>query len=129
MEQFIPFVITIGGIILMNLLSGIIYGLIAGLLFSLYRSYKNSYEVVDVMSNKNGLHRHHLVLAEEVSFFGKATIMEKLNSLPTNSEVVIDFKNNKYIAMDIKIALIDFKTNASFRNIKVDFINNKDKEL
>ena len=42
---------------------------------------------------------------------------------------MIDFKNNKYIAMDIKIALIDFKTNASFRNIKVDFINNKDKEL
>ena len=128
-EQFIPFVVTIVGIILMNLLSGIIYGLIAGLLFSLYRSYKNSYEVVDVVSNKNGLDRHHLVLAEEVSFFGKATIMEKLNSLPTNSEVVIDFKNNKYIAMDIKIALKDFKTNASFRNIKVDFINNKDKEL
>ena len=81
------------------------------------------------MSTKNGLDLHHMVLAEEVSFFNKATLMEKLNSIPINSEVVIDFKNNKYVSLDIKIALKDFKTNASFRNIKVSFINNKDKEL
>ena len=46
-EQFIPFVVTIIGIIATNLLNGIVIGLVVGLFFSLYRSYKNSFELQD----------------------------------------------------------------------------------
>lgn len=129
LEQFIPFAITIVGIITINLLNGIVYGLIAGLFFSLYRSYKNSYELNDAVTNKNGNEYHHIILAEEISFFNKANLMEKLEAIPKNSEVVIDFKNNKYMALDIKTTLKDFKTNAQSKNLKITFVNNKDKEF
>lgn len=129
MEQFIPFAITIVGIITINLLNGIVYGLIAGLFFSLYRSYKNSYELNDAVTNKNGNEYHHIILAEEISFFNKANLIEKLEAIPKNSEVVIDFKNNKYMALDIKTTLKDFKTNAQSKNLKITFVNNKDKEF
>ena len=129
MEQFIPFAITIVGIIAVNLLNGIVYGLIAGLFFSLYRSYKNSYELNDAVTNKNGNEYHHIILAEEISFFNKANLIEKLDAIPKNSEVVIDFKNNKYMALDIKTTLKDFKTNAQSKNLKITFVNNKNKEI
>jgi len=129
LEQFIPFAITIVGIITINLLNGIVYGLIAGLFFSLYRSYKNSYELNDAVTNKNGNEYHHIILAEEISFFNKANLIEKLEAIPKNSEVVIDFKNNKYMALDIKTTLKDFKTNAQSKNLKITFVNNKDKEF
>jgi MFS superfamily sulfate permease-like transporter len=123
-EQFIPFIITIIGIISINLLNGIILGLITGLLFSLYRSYQNSYELKDVITNKNGVESHYISLAEEISFFNKANLMRKLESIPNGSQVTVDFARNKYMALDIEVTLKDFKTNAEYKNLKVKFINN-----
>jgi MFS superfamily sulfate permease-like transporter len=123
-EQFIPFIITIIGIITINLLNGIILGLIAGLLFSLYRSYQNSYELKDVITNKNGVESHYISLAEEISFFNKASLMQKLESIPNGSQVTVDFARNKYMALDIEVTLKDFETNAEYKNLKVKFINN-----
>ena len=123
-EQFIPFIITIIGIITINLLNGIILGLITGLLFSLYRSYQNSYELKDVITNKNGVESHYISLAEEISFFNKASLMQKLESIPNGSQVTVDFARNKYMALDIEVTLKDFETNAEYKNLKVKFINN-----
>jgi MFS superfamily sulfate permease-like transporter len=122
-EQFIPFVVTIIGIISTNLLNGIVIGLVVGLFFSLYTSYKNSFELQDKMLNAKGHEKHHIVLAEEVSFFNKANLIEKLNSIPGGSEVIVDFKKNKYISYDIELALEDFKVNAQSKQINLKFIN------
>ena len=122
-DQFIPFVVTIIGIISTNLLNGIVIGLVVGLFFSLYTSYKNSFELQDKMANKKGHEKHHIVLAEEVSFFNKANLLEKLNSIPSGSEVIVDFKKNKYMSYDIDLVLEDFKVNAQSRQIDLKFIN------
>jgi MFS superfamily sulfate permease-like transporter len=122
-EQFIPFVVTIIGIIATNLLNGIVIGLVVGLFFSLYRSYKNSFELQDKIVNEKGHEIHHIVLAEEVSFFNKANLLEKINSIPSGSEVIVDFKKNKYMSYDIGLVLEDFKVNAQSRQIDFKFIN------
>ena len=122
-DQFIPFVVTIIGIISTNLLNGIVIGLVVGLFFSLYTSYKNSFELQDKMANKKGHEKHHIVLAEEVSFFNKANLIEKLNSIPNGSEVIVDFKKNKYISYDIDLVLEDFRVNAQSKQIDLKFIN------
>jgi MFS superfamily sulfate permease-like transporter len=122
-EQFIPFVVTIIGIIATNLLNGIVIGLVVGLFFSLYKSYKNSFELQDKIVNEKGHEKHHIVLAEEVSFFNKANLLEKLNSIPSGSEVIVDFKKNKYMSYDIDLVLEDFKVNAQSRQIDLKFIN------
>ena len=43
-DQFIPFVATVVGILLTDLLMGLTIGLIFGILFTLYASYKNSHK-------------------------------------------------------------------------------------
>ena len=122
-DQFVPFVVTIIGIIATNLLNGIVIGLVVGLFFSLYTSYKNSFELQDKMANKKGHEKHHIVLAEEVSFFNKANLIEKLNSIPSGSEVIVDFKKNKYMSYDIDLVLKDFRVNAKSKQIDLKFIN------
>jgi MFS superfamily sulfate permease-like transporter len=121
-EQFIPFVVTIIGIIFINLLNGIIIGLFFGLFFSLYRSYMNSFEMEDIITNKEGVEFHNIILAEEVSFFNKANLMDNLNKIKNGSNVVIDLSKNKYMAYDIKLLLDDFILNAKIKNINLKFI-------
>ena len=84
---------------------------------------KNSFELQDKIVNEKGHEKHHIVLAEEVSFFNKANLLEKLNSIPNGSEVIVDFKKNKYMSYDIDLALEDFKVNAQSRQIDLKFIN------
>ncbi|MEK9741347.1 MAG: SulP family inorganic anion transporter [Flavobacteriaceae bacterium] len=127
-EQFIPFLTTIIFIIFTNLLTGISVGLLVGLLFSLYRSYLNSYSLSDLSTRKNDKEDHHIVLAEEVSFFNKAMIMQKLNSIPSHSIVSIDFIKNKYISIDVMESIDNFIENAQFRNISAKKINCKIKK-
>jgi hypothetical protein len=75
------------------------------------------------MANKKGHEKHHIVLAEEVSFFNKGNLIEKLNSIPSGSEVIVDFKKNKYISYDIDLVLEDFRVNAQSKQIDLKFIN------
>jgi SulP family sulfate permease len=75
------------------------------------------------MANKKGHEKHHIVLAEEVSFFNKANLIEKLNSIPSGSEVIVDFKKNKYMSYDIDLVLKDFRVNAKSKQIDLKFIN------
>jgi MFS superfamily sulfate permease-like transporter len=110
------------------LLTGISVGLLVGLLFSLYRSYLNSYSLSDLSTRKNDKENHHIVLAEEVSFFNKAMIMQKLNSIPSHSIVSIDFIKNKYISIDVMEAIDNFIENAKFRSISAKKINCKIKK-
>ena len=71
-EQFIPFVATIIAILATDLLKGITVGILFGIFYTLRHSYRNSHHVKDLVSNDDGKLVHHLVLAEEVSFFNKA---------------------------------------------------------
>ena len=46
--------------------------------------------LVEATQKSDGQKVHHLVLAEEVSFFNKASVMQVLDSIPANSKVIID---------------------------------------
>ena len=78
-EQFIPFLATIVAIIATDLLKGITVGILVGIFYTLRHSYRNSHHVKDIVSDNNGQAVHHLVLAEEVSFFNKASFLSLLH--------------------------------------------------
>lgn len=122
-EQFLPFMITIIMILATNLLNGVLTGLLTGLVFSLHHSYRNSYYIKDETTLENGNEVHHIILAEEVSFFNKASIIEKFKAIPDNAKVIIDCSNSKSIAHDVVEIILDFRTNAPSRNINVELIN------
>ena len=60
---------------------------------------------------------HHIVLAEEVSFFNKASIIELLNSIPKKSKVIIDCSKTKSLAYDVAEYIYNFRENAKSKEI------------
>jgi SulP family sulfate permease len=124
-EQFIPFIFTIFAMLLTNLLDGVLLGLGLSLVFTLYHSYKNSYYMKSVTEITNGKERHHIVLAEEVTFFNKASIIDLLRSIKNDSKVIIDCTNTKSIAYDVVEFITEYCENANLKNIEVETINFK----
>lgn len=121
-EQFVPFVVTIAAIVFTDLLTGIGLGLLVAIFFTLHHSYRNSHYIKQTRSNEEGREVYHLVLAEEVSFFNKASILEVLASIPRDSKVVIDCTNSKSIAYDVVECIQDYQQQAKLKNIAVETI-------
>jgi SulP family sulfate permease len=122
-EQFAPFALTILVIIFTDLLTGIIAGLIIALIFTLHHSYRNSYHMQDVRTTEDGQDVHHIELAEEVSFFNKARIIEALEAIPANTKVVIDCTKCKSISYDVQEYIHHYPLHAKLKNISVEMIN------
>ncbi|KTD29899.1 SulP family inorganic anion transporter [Legionella israelensis] len=122
-EQFMPFIATVIGILVTDLLRGIIIGIGFGIFFTLKHSYRNAYYMKTITEKENGDIVYHLVLAEEVSFFNKANIMQALDAIPSGSKVIIDCSNSKSIAYDVVELINDFKENAKYKNIEVQTID------
>ena len=121
-EQFIPFTATVVAILATDLLKGIIVGMILGGFYALRHSYRNAYYMKNVVTTEDGHEVHHLVLAEEVAFFNKASIIAALEAIPANSKVVIDCEKSKSIDYDVVELIQDYKTSAKLKNITVETI-------
>ncbi len=127
-EQFVPFIVTVVAIVFTDLLTGIGFGLLVGLGFVLHHSYRNSYHIKDIKTTEEGHEVHHIVLAEEVSFFNKARIIEALEAIPASSKVIIDCSKSRAISYDVTEYLRDYELHAKLKNItveKVSFIQPK----
>jgi MFS superfamily sulfate permease-like transporter len=120
-DQFLPFLITILGIIFFDLLKGIGMGMIVGIVYILMRNYKNSHFFKD--SREADESTVHIILAEEVSFLNKGSLIKTLKHVGDNKKVIIDGSNSKIIDYDVIEVIRDFQTNARDRNITVEVIN------
>ena len=121
-EQFIPFLATVAAILATDLLKGITLGMILGGFYALRNSYRNAYSMKDTVTTQEGHEVHHLVLAEEVAFFNKASIIQALEAIPPNSKVVIDCKNSKSIDYDVVELIENYKSSAKLKNITVEIL-------
>jgi SulP family sulfate permease len=122
-EQFVPFVATVLAILLTDLLKGITIGLLFGIFYTLRHSYRNSHHLQTRTSTEKGQKVYHLSLAEEVSFFNKASVLKVLEDIPENSKVIIDCTKSKSIAHDVIELIVNYRTNAKTKNINVETIN------
>ena len=122
-EQFIPFIATVVGILLTDLLKGITIGILFGIFYTLRHSYRNSHYMKETVTTEEGHEVHHLVLAQEVSFFNKASVIKELEEIPANSKVIIDCTNSKSIAYDVVELIRDFRSSAKTKNISVETVN------
>ncbi|MDB5246950.1 MAG: SulP family inorganic anion transporter [Segetibacter sp.] len=127
--QFIPFFVTVGVILSIDLFGvypplkgeGLLIGVIAGLVAAfgavLHGNLKNAY-----FFHKDKYHEGDVIkirLAEEVSFLNKAAIRETLDHLPENSTVVIDASRTNYIDFDVLELIKEFRDiKAPLKNIE-----------
>jgi MFS superfamily sulfate permease-like transporter len=123
-KQFVPFIVTVLGIIFTDLLIGIGLGLLVGIVVILIKSFQNSHflHIVDV---SNGKHKIEMTLAEEVTFFNKGAILKELDKLPEDSFLELDVRKTRYLDNDIIEILEDFALKAKNRNIDIKLISER----
>lgn len=117
--HFIPFCVTIIGLILTDLLTGIIIGLTTALFAILLENYKSASYFREAMIGNKIIFR----LSEHVSFLNKANIKRTLENVPANSEVVIDATRSKYIDYDVFEVIEGFKKEAQLKKINLTLEN------
>ena len=123
-KQWIPFTVTVIGIIFTDLLVGITLGLAVGIVVILIKSFQNSH-FLHIENKSNGKHRIKMTLAEEVTFFNKGAILKELDSLPRDTYLEIDVRKTRFLDYDIIEILQDFALKAKERNIDIQLISER----
>ncbi|MGB5555279.1 MAG: SulP family inorganic anion transporter, partial [Flavobacteriaceae bacterium] len=123
-KQFVPFIVTVLGIIFTDLLVGIGLGLAVGIVVILIKSYQNSH-FLHIEDKSNGKHKINMTLAEEVTFFNKGAILKELDSLPRDTYLELDVRKTRYLDNDIVEILEDFAFKAKERNIDIKLISER----
>jgi len=122
-SNFIPFMVTILGIIFTDLLIGIGIGLVVAIMDILYKNYKKPFLFESGKHLKGGVIR--LELAEDVTFLNKASIRRTLEQIPDGAKVIIDASKSINIDPDVVEIIEEFKTNADYRDIELELIEFK----
>ncbi len=119
--QFIPFVVTVLGIVFTDLLIGIGLGLLVAIFHILWNNYKTPYHFdEDTIAKDKPI---QIKLSEDVSFLNKASIMNTLRNIPKGAHVVIDASKTRSIHLDVLEIIDDFRINAHERDIEVEMEN------
>ncbi len=118
--QFIPFMVTIVGIVLTDLLVGIGLGLVVAVFYILLNNFKRPFFFLP--DNHLSDDTIRIELSEEVTFLNKAAILNTLKEIPENSKVIIDASRTESIDYDVLEIFEDFKQNAIYNNIDLGFI-------
>lgn len=120
-RQFLPFVVTVLGIIFTDLLVGIAMGLAVGVVVILITSYRNSH-FLHIKDKSDGRHRIQMTLAEEVTFFNKGAILHELDSLSDNTWLELDVRSTTYLDNDVIEILDDFGQRAKAHGIDIHLL-------
>ena len=123
-KQFVPFIVTILGIVFIDLLWGIGLGLAVGIVVILIKSYQNSH-FLHMEETSEGNDHVKITLAEEVTFFNKGAILKELDKLPKNSFLEINVLKTRYLDNDIIEILEDFLIKARERNINIKLVSKR----
>lgn len=123
-KQFIPFIVTVAGVVLIDLLSGVGLGMAIGIFIILLKSFQNSHFLHKV-DESNGKQKMKMTLAEEVTFINKGTILKELNSIPENTHLCLDVRATRYLDYDVMEILDDFAIKAKNKNIDVELISER----
>ena len=112
--QLGPFLVTVMGLVLTDLLTGIALGMTVGVFHILMVHYRTDFarEVVE-----DGHVR--LVLSEHVSFLNKASLIRELQSIPEGRTVIIDDSRCRMMDHDVREVIQDFVRSAPGRGVRV----------
>ncbi len=123
-KQFVPFIVTILGIVFTDLLIGIGLGLAVGIIVILIKSFQNSH-FLHIEDNTNGSKKMKITMAEEVTFINKGAILKELEQIAPDTSLEIDVRKTRFLDYDIIEILEDFSLKAKNRNIEITLISER----
>ena len=119
-NEFIPFAVTVVGIVLTDLLTGIALGLVVAIVSILWDNFKVPYKF-DIRNYNVGA-PIKIEFSEVVSFLNKASIQQTLNTIPPNSTVLLDASQTLRMHPDVHEIIQEFKVNAATKDITLELI-------
>ncbi|MEN9846450.1 MAG: hypothetical protein RIS36_1597 [Pseudomonadota bacterium] len=117
LDQFLPFAVTAVGVVVFDLLTGVLIGTVFGLAVVLIMNHHSAFTVVHDGDN------YYLRFAKDATFLQKIALKRTLARLPDNSHIIVDGGGAMFIDHDILELLRDFKASALDRHISVDITN------
>ena len=118
MNKFLPFVITVVAIVLIDLLSGVLIGLAIAIVFVLRGALQTPFSLDGENQSDGDVHR--LRLSNQATFLNQATLSKTLEEVPDGSHVLLDATSTHHLDPDIESLLIEFiSSTAPEHGIKV----------
>lgn len=117
LKQFLPFIITIIGVLVTDLLIGVSIGL----LISVYYLVRNNFKAEYNISKKkiDGEDFEYIKLNTNVTFLNKVNLRKILDKVPENTALAIDGSESNFIDYDILEVISEFENKAKEKNIKL----------
>jgi MFS superfamily sulfate permease-like transporter len=113
-DQFVPFAVTIGAILLTDLLRGVIVGIIVGIIFTLRNTAAGAFTML-----KDG-QTITIRFNKDQTFVQKPALNNMLREIPPDTHVIIDGHRIEYLDLDIQETLEEFRHTAPRRGITVE---------
>lgn len=114
LAHFVPFIITVGGIIVFGMLAGIAIGLMTQVLCSTYKSHHNALQLAQYDD-------HYVVrFHQNLTFLHNPRLQSLLAQIPDNCVVIAECDNAEYIDPDVRAMLSDFGASAATRGITLN---------
>ncbi|MDP1561621.1 MAG: SulP family inorganic anion transporter, partial [Pirellulaceae bacterium] len=124
--QLLPFVLTLGSIVLTDLLIGVIIGLVLSLLFILYSNVRRPVRIIHEKHIDGDL--LHVELANQVSFLNKASLASAMREARPGSRLLLDARRTDYIDPDVLNMIREFQSKtAPVRGIQLELIGFRDR--
>jgi len=124
LDRFIPFLVTVIGIVTLNLLTGIIIGLMTSLFFILKLNSQVRFDIIQEFY-PNGV-TQRLILPQQTTFLNKASLVEEFDGIPKKSQLIIDARYSTYIDKEIIQLIKEFqREQAPQKNISLNLIGFK----
>jgi MFS superfamily sulfate permease-like transporter len=120
-RQYLPFFVTVGAILLTDLLVGIGIGLAVSVALVLKTHYDQGL-VLEPRPDATGRPIYRLELPAHLSFFHKASLRGLLRSLPDHVSLAVDGSEVAHWDADILETLLEFRDNARHRGIEVTLL-------
>jgi MFS superfamily sulfate permease-like transporter len=117
LSQFLPFITTVVAVTFTNLLQGVFMGILVAVFFILRTNFNEA--IILVHDGNNYL----LKLTKDVSFLNKGVLRNKLQTIPGNSQVIIDGRQSNFIDSDIRETIEDFILEGKTKNIQISLKN------
>jgi MFS superfamily sulfate permease-like transporter len=120
-HQFVPFAVTVAGVVATDLLVGVMMGLVVSVAFILRENQRSAYFFRRERYHEGDI--IHIHLAQEVTFLNKAAIKLTLEHLPPQSYVIIDASETVYIDHDVMELIKEFSgVKAPERGIRLELV-------
>ena len=115
--------VTVVGILLVDLLVGIALGMVVAIVVILFENYRLPFQVSNVSQQRG--ERVRIVLGQQVTFLNKASVLQTLDSIPNDSSVEIDASETVFVHLDVIEIINNFVLGARAKGIEV-FVNGLD---